>query len=397
MANPYIEIFRTPGSFAFSAYGLIARCSLSMNTLSIVTMMSFERGHYALASAVATVYVVCMAAIAPQISKLADRYGQTRIAAPTTILTVLSMLALIAAVHYDAPAWCLFAAAAGMGLMPGFGAFVRARWSRLLHGTALLHTAFAYESTIDEVMFMAGPVLVIYLSTAFFPEAGLLGSALLLTVGAILFCLQKRTEPAVIVPAKRSRKDRPVIFMPPVLVIVGTLLLVGAIFGTAEVSAVALAKSQGEPARSMWPLSAYALGSFIAGIAYGALRLKARLPRQFTLAIWATALTTLPLFWVNTIEQMTWVLFIAGAACSPTIITAMKLIERLAPPEKMTEGITWALTGLTIGFAIGMSSAGQAIDRFSVYAGFYIAIGASFAALGLFLLCRRIVERGRAA
>lgn len=397
MSNPYIEIFRTPGSFAFSAYGLIARCSLAMNTLSIVTMMSFELGHYALASAVATVYVVSMAILAPQISKLADRYGQTRIAVPTTILAVLSMLALIAAVHYEAPSWCLFIAAAGIGFMPGFGAFVRARWSRLLHGSPLLHTAFAYESTIDETIFMAGPVLVVYLSTAFFPEAGLLGSALLLTIGAALFCLQRKTEPAVIPGIKSAAKSRSVIFMPPILVVVCTLLLVGAIFGTAEVSAVALAKAQSEPARSMWPLSAYALGSFIAGIAYGAIRLKARLSRQFTFALWATALTTLPLFWVNTIEQMTWVLFIAGAACSPTIITAMKLIEQLAPPEKMTEGITWALTGLTIGFAIGMSSAGQAIDRFSVYAGFYIAICAGFLALGLILLCRRIMEKGGSA
>jgi len=397
MANPYIEIFRAPGSFAFSICGLIARCSLSMNTLSIVTMISVERGHYALASAVATIYAVCGAILAPQISKLADRFGQTRIAVPATALAVGAMLALILAVRLGAPAWCLFLCAAGIGFMPAFGAFVRTRWSRLFHGSLKLHTAFAYESTLDETIFMAGPILVVYLATSFFPEAGLLGSAVLLAVGAGLFCLQRKTEPKIIHNKNRRQKSRPVIFMLPIAVIIATLLAMGAIFGTAEVTSVAFAKEQGNPAGSMWPLSAYAFGSFITGIIYGALRLKMRLSHQFIVAMAIAAITTLPLLWVSSIGGLTLMLFIAGAACSPSIIIAMQLIERLAPAEKMTEGISWAMTGMGVGFAIGMALAGQAIDRFGAQAGFYTAIGAGFSALALIMLCRRPVERGETA
>jgi len=397
MANPYIKIFRAPGSFAFSFSGLIARCSLSMNTLSIVTMISMESGHYALASAVATTYAVCMAIMAPQISKLADHFGQTKIAAPATALAVGAMLALIFAVRLGAPSWCLFLCAAGIGFMPSFGAFVRARWSRLFHGSPNpLHTAFAYESTIDETIFMAGPILVVFLATRFFPEAGLLASAILLAAGAGLFCLQKKTEPAIIGGRNRGLRRRTVIFMPPVALIVATLLSMGAIFGTAEVTSVAFAKEQGNAAGSMWPLSAYALGSFITGIIYGAMRLKIRLSRQFILAMAIAAITTLPLFEVGSIGGLTLILFIAGAACSPSIIIAMQLIERLAPPEQITEGITWAMTGMSIGFAIGMALAGQAIDHLGVHTGFYIAIGAGFLALILLLLCRRTLAYGEA-
>lgn len=397
MSNPYVEIFRAPGSFAFSLSGLIARCPLAMNTLSIVTMISLENGRYGLASSVATVYAVCNAILAPQISRLADRFGQTRIAIPATIIAVCAMLLLILAARLQGPAWILFLCAACIGFMPSFGAFVRARWSRLFHGSLGLHTAFAYESTIDETVFMLGPVLVIFLATHFFPEAGLMGSALLLAGGATLFCMQKKTEPGIIRSSKNTLRSRPVIFMLPIAVVIATLLATGAIFGTAEVTSVAFAKQQGNPAASMWPLSAYALGSFIVGLIYGGLRLKMPLVRQFIAAISIAALTTLPLLWVDSTAKLTLVLFIAGAACSPTIIIAMKLVESLVPPEKLTEGMTWAMTGMTIGFAVGIALAGHMIDRFGIKAGFFISIGSGFLALALILIFHRFIKKAKAA
>ena len=42
---------------------------------------------------------------------------------------------------------------------------VRARWSTLLGGSELLHAAFSLESVADEVIFVAGPVLVTLLAT----------------------------------------------------------------------------------------------------------------------------------------------------------------------------------------------------------------------------------------
>jgi len=397
MLQSYIEIFKIPGSFAFSFFGLIARFSLAMNTLSIITMISAKYNHYGLASAVATFYVICGAFIAPQISRLADHFGQARIAVPATVCAVCAMIALIFAVYFNAPKWSLFACAGFMGFMPNFGAFVRTRWSRLFHGSLKLHAAFSYESTIDETVFMTGPIIVIFLATHFFPEAGLLGSACLLSGGAFLFCLQRKTEPALIPAAKHGIKRRPLILSAPIAIVTCTLMAAGSIFGTAEVGAVAIGKAQGDLAGSMWPLAAYAFGSFIAGLVYGSLKLQMELTRQFLIAITVTAVTTLPFLLAGTIESLTIVLLIAGAACSPTIITAMKLIETIAPPEKMTEGITWAMTGMGIGFAVGMALAGQMIDRFGPSTGFYIAVIAGFAAFALIFTTRRKLEAAKSA
>ena len=49
---------------------------------------------------------------------------------------------------------------------------VRARWTALYRGTPRLHTAFAFESVLDEVTYMSGSVLAIGLSLTLFP-AGL--------------------------------------------------------------------------------------------------------------------------------------------------------------------------------------------------------------------------------
>ena len=67
-----------------------------------------------------------------------------------------------------------------------------------------------------------------------------------------------------------------------------------------DVVSVAFAQHQGQPAAASIVLSVYAIGSCLAGLAFGALKLKASLPRQLLVCGVATALTTLPLLLVTT-------------------------------------------------------------------------------------------------
>ena len=57
--------------------------------------------------------------------------------------------------------------------MPQIGSCVRARWSHLVPDKAQLQTAFAFESVVDESVFILGPALVTVLATAVHPLAGL--------------------------------------------------------------------------------------------------------------------------------------------------------------------------------------------------------------------------------
>ena len=74
-------------------------------------------------------------------------------------------------------------------------------------------------------------------------------------------------------------------------------------------------------------------------------------------------------------------LFVSGASISPTFITAFGLIERLVPAAKLTEGITWVMTGIGIGMAIGSFASGWVIDAFGAASGFWVSVVAGATAL----------------
>lgn len=389
MHNPYAEIFRAPGAKAFSAAGFVARLPLTMMTLGIVTMLSETHGEYWLAGAVAATFALANALIAPQVSRLVDRYGQRRVVLPATAITVAALAGLMLSTHYAAPNWTLFLFAALAGVMPSMSALVRARWTEIHRGTPKLHTAFAFESVADEVLFMTGPVIAIGLSVMVFPEAGPLVATLALAVGNVLFAAQRSTEP----PIRPVEKDGggSIIRLGALQVLVLTLIAIGAIFGTAEVTAVAFAEAQGNKAAGSLALSSYAAGSLVAGLAFGALKLKLPLARQLLATIALAALTTLPLLAVDGILALSVVFFVAGVAVSPTVITSMALVERLVPPSKLTEGMTWAITGISIGLALGSSTSGWVIDTFGAASGFWVSIGAGVTALLITLAGQRVL------
>ena len=78
------------------------------------------------------------------------------------------------------------------------GALVRARWNHATNDPDHLHTAYALESTLDEVTFVVGPVLATALSTGVHPAAGLIAPVVLSLVGAHLLYSQRATEPPVL-------------------------------------------------------------------------------------------------------------------------------------------------------------------------------------------------------
>jgi len=396
MPNPYREIFRAPGSIGFSAAGFIARMPFSMVTIGIVTMLSQARGEYWLAGGVAATFALANALIAPQISRLVDRHGQSRVLVPATLGALAALAGLILATRFEAPVWALFLFAGLAGTTPSMMAMVRARWTEIYRDTPHLRTAFAFESVVDEVIFMIGPVIAIGLSVVWFPEAGPLAAAILLAVGMALFVAQRGTEPPV--HPQGADSGGSAIRLVPVQIIALLMVALGMVFGTAEVTAVAFAEAQGNKAAASLALAAYAAGSFITGLVFGALRLRLALTTQLLLAIGLAAATTLPLLIVSSLWMLGVVLFIAGASISPTIIVAMALVERHAPPSKLTEGITWTMTGMGIGMAAGSAVAGWLIDVYGARSGFYVSVAGGFSALAIVVagLCL-LAEPQRAA
>lgn len=391
VSNPYREIFQAPGTKGFAAAGFAARLPIAMAPIGIVTMLSQAKGGYWLAGAVAATFTLTNAILAPQISRLVDRHGQSRLLVPATAIAVVAFSLLMLATHLDWPAWTLFGSALLAAAMPSMPAMVRARWTEVFRDTPQLNTAFAFESAADELVYIAGASLSVGLSVTLFPEAGVLISTAFLAVGMTAFVLQKATEPKV--RAVEGVPHRSAITLPAVQIITAALVFVGAIFATAEVSTVALTKDLGQPGAASLVIGVYAIGSFIVGLVVGALNLRAPLNRQLLFALAVLLVTTLPLLAANSVATLAGAIFLSGVAISPTFITAFGLVERRVPPEVLTEGVTWVMTGIGIGMALGAFVAGWVVDSYGARSGFWVSIACATSALAIVSLGQKVLTR----
>ena len=62
------------------------------------------------------------------------------------------------------------------------------------------------------------------------------------------------------------------------------------------------------------------------------------------------------------------------------------------PGARLTEGITWGMTGIGIGVAIGSIASGYVIDTFGAQAGFWISVAAGVVALATAVLGNRTLR-----
>jgi MFS family permease len=395
VGNPYKEIFRVRGTKGFAAAAFVARMPVTMAPIGIVTMLSQLRGEYWLAGAVAATFTLTNAIIAPQISRLVDRWGQSRLLIPTTAVAVAAFALMIVAANRRWPSWTLFVTALFAAWMPSMSAMVRARWTELFRDRPEMNTAFAFESAADELTYVIGASLSVALSVALFPEAGVLVSTLLLALGTAAFVLQRSTEP------RRRQSEHgsatSAIAARPVQLITITMVFVGTIFAAAEVTTVALTRELGRPDAASLVIGVYAAGSFVIGVILGALNLSAPLHRQLLVAVSVLLLTTLPLLLADSIALLAVTIFLSGIAVSPTFITAFGLIEQRLPPSVLTEGVTWVGTGTGIGMAAGAFVSGWVVDTFGARNGFWVSVAAATVALSIIALGQRQLAGGGAS
>jgi MFS family permease len=364
-----------------------------MAPIGIVTMLSLTHGEYWLAGAVAATFTLTNAFLAPQISRLVDRFGQSRLLTPATALSVLGFVIMILAANQKLASWTLFAGALLAGTMPSIPAMVRARWTEVFRERPELNTAFAFESVADELVYIGGASLSVGLSVSFFPEAGPLASTLLLAFGMTAFVLQRGTEPKV--RPLQERGSRSAIHAAPVQVVTVALVFVGAIFATAEVATIALTRELGQPEAASGVIAVYAAGSFILGLIMGAMRRSLPLERQLLLSLAVLLLTSVPLLLVQSVGTLAAAIFLSGIAVSPTFITAFGLIERKVTPALLTEGVTWVMTGIGIGMALGAFVSGWVVDTFGARSGFSVTLASASLAVLIVALAQRTLGRER--
>jgi predicted MFS family arabinose efflux permease len=291
------------------------------------------------------------------------------------------MATLIVLAMTSVPAWILFVLAFFTGgVQPNVGALVRARWAAKLTGTGSLRTAFAWESMLDEVIFVAGPPLATFLVIAVFPSAAMVVATAILLVGTWWFASLKDTEPKPVGRRRGQARQRPAIALAGVAAVALTYVFVGGIFGSFEVTTVAFAQQHGHKGVAGLLLAVQSLGSLAGGLVFGALTLRASLIKQFLAMLSLLALVMLPLPMLTTIPLLAVGSLVGGVAVAPVLISGMSLIERIVPAARLTESMSWPTAGLAVGLSISSPVAGFIVDGHPASMAYWVTAGCAIAA-----------------
>jgi MFS family permease len=275
----------------------------------------------------------------------------------------------------------LCAAAAG-ALMPPVGASLRALWPRIFADADLRAAAYALEASLQEIIFVAGPLLVAVLTSAVSPVLALAVAALAGGLGTAAIALAE--------PVRTWRPDERhaasilgALESAGVRTLVGLSLCLGLGFGATEVGWPAFAEDHGGAELGSIPIALFAAGSLVGGLVTGA---RVSVPPLRLLRISSVLLVagmTLPLLgW--SLPSMAVLAFLAGLPIAPVVMAAYGLVDAIATRGTAAEAFAWISTAVFVGFSIGTAVGGVLIDSVGVRASF--ALGAGGVALGAFLV-----------
>ncbi|MER5479255.1 MFS transporter [Streptomyces sp. NPDC002734] len=397
MPAPYRSLFAAEGATAFTGAGFLARLALAMSGVATVVMVSSTHGSYALAGLVTFASLITTLVTMPWLGRLVDRFGQARVAVPAAVWSSAWTGVLVVCAVLRAPARALIAASVLSTTAPNVGAMARARWAEIHDGDAVaMHRANSFEQVLDEVCFVLGPVLAVALATSAAPWAGKVCSLALTLTGTLLFAGRRGTEPPVraAAPASADGRSTAPLRQPGIQVMALTFLCTGAVFGSLELVTVAFTESVGHGALAGVVLGLQAAGSAVSGLLFGVVAWHGGPVRRFLAGVAGMAVLMLPLVFAGTLTALVPLMFLAGAATSPTMITGTGLVQELVPRERINEGLTLTTTALLGGIALGSAAAGWVVERHGAEHGYLLPAVAAGAALAVAVAGAALLRRG---
>lgn len=368
MSGGYGGLLRTPGVARIIAAQLVARLPSGMLSLGLLFHVERGTGSYGSAGVVLAALSIGQAVSGPATGRLMGRVG-IRPVVLTAAGLCATAVAVIALVALPVPGTVGLALLAGL-TFPPITAAVRTIYPKLVNARRLT-PLYSLDASLQELIWIGGPVLVTFVATGISTRLGLLLSSVLLVAGGAWFASSPEVG-RVRIPRSRRRFGA-VLTRPPVLLaaVVGFLLIascadveasVPAAFGpTDPISGVVLA---------IWSVGSLA-GGFLAGrFGIGPWALTGRL------LVVTAGLAATPFvhgFWGLTIA-----LVVSGIGLAPALAVLSSTVSAAVRFSDTAEAYGWTNTGQLVGIALGAAVAGQAIDRAGVSTSF--ALGAALAA-----------------
>jgi Major Facilitator Superfamily len=371
----YRTLLRAPGAAAFFLTAAVGRVGIAMTSLGIVWLVHARTGSFATAGLVTGGFAVAEAVAGPQLARLTDRFGQTRVLPPALLAHAASVAALLALVAAGTPDWLMTAGGVLAGAtVPQLGALSAARWAALLRDgrAAALPAAFALESLANELAYLAGPALVSILGASGYPAAGTVLAAALVVGGGLCFAGRRRTAPPASGAAGRHHTGRSLL-RPGFAVLAGVNLAIGGFFGATQISVTAFAAGHGAAGTAAALFTVSSCAGLLAGWLYGLRRWRTAPRVQLAVATAGLAAGCLPLLVAGSPFELGFGVALTGLAIPPILVLCSVLAEAAVHRAVLTQAFVWLNSASAAGSAGAAAAAGWAVETFGARAGFTVA------------------------
>lgn len=376
----------------------LARIPYSIIPLGAVTGVARATGDIALGGLTTAIIALSSAVAAPLLGRLSDRTGTSFVLRLFWPLSALATALLLCAALQGWTSWPLYVAAVSTGAtMIPVGALTRARWVILRPDPRTMATAFSYETMIDELMFVVGPILVGVTSIfAGWAPLALAVSLIVCGVGALTW--DSRLSSGVKVedttPPRGRTTDvastQSMSASPPsigavlwsVTPLIGSMIAMGLIFGTTQTGITERALSADAPSQAGLWYGMMGIGSAIISILAVLIPQRVTAPMRIAVASTLLIATTHTAAHLDSLPLTGTLLFASGFGIGTILVTSFATAEKLCP----SGGIAVAMTAMPAAITVGVS-AGSVIGGQAATYGSHVAFHAATAAGALALLC----------
>jgi predicted MFS family arabinose efflux permease len=386
----YLHILRRPRTARLLLPTLVGRIPDSIAGTAIVVLVRSQTGSYSLAGFAAGAFGIGTAVSAPFAGRALDRRGQRRVLPVLAAVFAIVLAAIALAGGYLGTAGtAVLAAAAGLA-RPPLEAALRAMWPRLVEPDRV-DAAYALDSTVQELIWIGGPLLLALLLATGSKQFPLLACAAASAAGTIAYTAG--------LPAARPGRDAPsssrAHSSPLRLARFRILLLAASCYGTAagilNLAVVAFATAHGSTAWAGVLVAIWGGGSLAGGLAYGT--------RHWRFPVEARAMACLGLFAVAlmvltaapSLPVLAVLMIPLGIPLSPWLGSLSASAQRAVPAASATEAFAWTFAVITVGQSAGNAVGGMIIQADGAAA--FLAAGAfslaGAAAGALWLLAHR--------
>lgn len=364
MVGIYRDLGRSPGVYRILLAQLTARFPFGMLTIILLLHVQLVYGNYTSAGVILAGLSIGQAVSGPLASRLMGRLGMRRVLTLTTLVSS-GLLVLIALTQFPLVAVAVIALLVGLTTPPVMPA-VRTIYPTLVPARQVT-ALFSLDATAQEIIWIVGPVIAVFVSVQISTVWGLLVAAAFLFGGGLWFILSPEVG-RVNLPRARNRLGA-VLRRPTVLVstIVGFFFV--ASFTSLEAGIVAVFGHDG--IESGIVLAVFSIGSVVGGLTIGH-----RDIRPWSLVV-RSAVVTLGTALCIFSQDTLWLCimgFLAGLGVAPMLAALFTIVSATVRFSETAEAYGWLGTGQLVGAAGGSAAAGVAIDAMGAVGGIVVSV-----------------------